>query len=97
MRHQSRSYRYAADFGGDYNLVRDFLIGLNSKGIVEYDFDWGRWEWAHCLPFFKRERAADIALWERDGRVCAAALFEYGPGPVYPVLGWMRKQRRIRS
>jgi GNAT superfamily N-acetyltransferase len=86
MGFQFSTYQYGPDFSGDYQRLRNFLIEVNRDEIREYDFEWVRWEWAHCLPFFSEERAGDIGIWERDGEIMAAILFEYGPGPGYPVL-----------
>ncbi len=81
-----RNYEYGENFGGDYRAVRNFLVAVNEPALREYDFEWGRWEWAHCLQNFNKERSADIGLWTRGGRIVAASLFEIGPGPVYPVI-----------
>jgi hypothetical protein len=61
-------------------LIRDFLLSVNADGPLEYDFEWVRWEWAHCLPYFNGARAGDIGIWEDGGEIVAPPCSNTVPG-----------------
>ena len=49
---QFRNYTNESGFTEDFQAVRKFLIRVNEKKPIQYDFLWGRWEWAFSLPGF---------------------------------------------
>ena len=73
-----RSYTSQWGITGDYRRVRDFLI---RRGCCE--FTYARWDWMTTHPCLDRENVGKIGLWERNGQVVAAALFDCQLGDAF--------------
>ncbi len=83
MSTQFRPYTSEPGFTEDFHRVRDFLVRINRKNPILYDFEWGRWEWAFSLPFLDTENLSRIGVWEHDGEIVALATYEERPGSIY--------------
>jgi len=80
---QFRNYTDEPGFSDDFHKVRDFLVRLNAKNPIQYNFEWGRWEWAFSLSFLDKENLSKIGIWENDGEIAAVATYETRPGTIY--------------
>jgi GNAT superfamily N-acetyltransferase len=78
-----RNYTGEPGFTDDFHWVRDFLVRINRKNPILYDFEWGRWEWAFSLSFLDTENLSKIGVWESDGQIVALATYEERPGSIY--------------
>ena len=83
MSTQFRTYTSEPGFTDDFLRVRDFLVRINRKNPIQYDFEWGRWEWAFSLPYLDTANLSKIGIWEADGEIVALATYEEGPGSIY--------------
>lgn len=83
MSTQFRTYTSEPGFTDDFLRVRDFLVRINRKNPIEYDFEWGRWEWAFSLPYLDTANLSKIGIWEADGEIVALATYEERPGSIY--------------
>ena len=80
---QFRTYTGEPGFTDDFLRVRDFLVRINRKNPILYDFEWGRWEWAFSLPYLDTANLSKIGIWEANGEIVALATYEEGPGSIY--------------
>jgi GNAT superfamily N-acetyltransferase len=80
---QCRNYTREPGFTEDFHKVRDFLVRINRKNPIRYDFEWGRWEWAFSLPYLDTSSLSKIGIWEDDGNIVAVVTYETGPGSAY--------------
>lgn len=80
---QFRNYTNESGFTKDFHAVRKFLLRVNEKKPVQYDFLWGRWEWAFSLPYLDTANLSKIGIWETDGKIVALVTYEERPGTAY--------------
>lgn len=78
-----RQFTGTPGFTKDFHGVRDFLIHINSKEVINPGFIWGRWEWVFSLPYLDTGGLSRIGLWEEDGRIAAVAAYEQDLGYAY--------------
>jgi predicted N-acetyltransferase YhbS len=83
MATEFRNYTSETGFTNDFHRVRDFLVRINRRNPIQYDFEWGRWEWAFSLPCLETENLSKIGIWEDDGEIVALATYEEKPGSIY--------------
>lgn len=83
MTAQFRNYTSEAGFTDDFHAVRDFLVRINAKNPIQYDFEWGRWEWAFSLPYLDATNLSKIGVWEDAGQIVAVATYEDKLGSIY--------------
>jgi GNAT superfamily N-acetyltransferase len=95
--------RYTSDpgFTVDFNLVRDFLLRINANGLTQYDFPWGRWEWAFSLPYLDEGSLDRIGVWEAGGRIVGLATYEDKLGSAYYCLdteyGYLKREMLLHA
>jgi len=80
---QFRNYTSEPGFTEDFHKVRDFLVRINKKNPIQYDFEWGRWEWAFSLPFLDTSNLSKIGIWENNNAIVALVTYEQGLGTAY--------------
>lgn len=82
---QFRSYTNEAGFTDDFHAVREFLVRINAKNPIQYDFEWGRWEWAFSSSssYHDTKHLHRIGIWEHSGEIVAVATYEQGLGTAY--------------
>jgi len=73
-----RTYDPQPGYTPDYEAVRAFLV---RRGVCE--FTYARWDWMITHPNLDPSRLGDIGLWEEDGVLVAAALFDCRPGETF--------------
>lgn len=78
-----RNYTSEPGFTEDFHKVRDFLVRVNRKNPIQYDFEWGRWEWAFSLPYLDTSNLSKIGIWESDHTIVALVTYEEGLGYAY--------------
>ena len=78
-----RNYISEPGFTEDFYKVRDFLVRINRKNPIQYDFEWGRWEWAFSLPFLDTSNLSKIGIWEDNNTIVALVTYEEGLGQAY--------------
>jgi GNAT superfamily N-acetyltransferase len=80
---QFRNYTKESGFTDDFHAVRKFLLRINEEEPFQYDFLWGRWEWAFSLQYLDTANISKIGVWESDGEIVALAAYESAPGTIY--------------
>ena len=80
---QFRNYSNEPGFTEDFHKVRDFLVRINRKNPIQYDFEWGRWEWAFSLPYLDTSNLSKIGIWESNNTIVALVTYEQGLGYAY--------------
>jgi len=78
-----RNYTSEAGFTDDFHAVKDFLVRINAESPIQYDFVWGRWEWAFSLPYLDSSSLSKIGVWEDNGQIVALATYEDKLGSAY--------------
>ena len=78
-----RNYTHETGFTDDFHAVRDFLVRINRSNPIQYNFEWGRWEWAFSLPYLDTANQSKMGVWEDNGRIVAAVVFEGEPDSIY--------------
>ena len=102
-----RRYTSEEGFTDDFEKVRRFLVRINRTNPIGYHFEWGRWEWAFCLPNLDTSRLGDIGIWEEGGTIVGLAAYEDAAGSTYvawdPDYGFLKERmfeysiRRLRA
>ncbi len=74
---------YAYNLERDYDKVMVFLA--ETFDPEQKDSNWfpSRWEYMHYHPYFKREEAHKIQIWEHRDEIIAIAHYEMWPGEAY--------------
>ncbi|MBE0634889.1 GNAT family N-acetyltransferase, partial [Candidatus Bipolaricaulota bacterium] len=84
------------DHETDYEAINDFLIALYQADPPR---NWlqPRWEYAHSHPMLDRENLGKIPIWEDDGQIVAAVLYEDKVGANHVQLdpGYPRLKREV--
>ncbi len=78
-----RNFTKTPGFSDDFHQVK-ILVRINKKNpILQYHFEWGRWEWAFSLPYLDTVNQQRIGIWEDGGEIVALATFEDKLGKTY--------------
>lgn len=80
-----RHYTDKTGFNDDYYLIQRFLRDINSDDMSNHHYMWGRWEWAHLLPYLDTSSLGKIPIWLDNGTVVATVLYDDTADKAYPV------------
>lgn len=60
----------------DYQALCDFLIEINKYNKNHINWNWARFEWMYEHPEFDKSSKHLIGLWENDGEIVGAAIYD---------------------
>ncbi len=81
-----RPYTSETGFSTDFFKVRDFIRRINHEEMTYHHFMWGRWTWAFALPYLDKDNLDKMQLWEEDGRIFGAVVFEEKADVLYLIV-----------
>lgn len=79
----SRTYPPDLSFGAAYEEVRQFMLRINSDGLVTPYFTWAAWEWFFCLRHRSEEDVAQYRIWEDGSGVVGISMWYDKPSDWY--------------